>query len=176
MCVERGDLKAAGITEKTFRSTDPAVGRDLKDQRRRFEKRQKLKREIKRIRTIPEDGILPNFGARSPAPDYGFGMVLISESHLEAFGIKLIRGFTYVLSGSLISDEYNIGIVFAERDKAQFYIDLITKFGATYYRGPGLEVTRARTVDDPNTAGFFIRIWGKLEIFGSVQRKDLDVA
>jgi hypothetical protein len=131
-------------------------------------------KEIQRTSQVPQTGILPNFGTNRAIPAEGVGLVRVWEKDLYALGEKLIRGFTYVLTASFIEDHhYEIGIVPAERDKAQFFIDLVTKFGATHYRGPGLEITRAETVDDPRTSGFFIRIWGKLDIYGFVQRRAL---
>jgi hypothetical protein len=128
-------------------------------------------KDIQRTTQIPEVGVLPNFGTNGPISPAGVGLIRVWEKDLNALGEKLIRGFTYVLTRSFIEGHYVIGIVPAERDKAQFFVDLVTKFGASHYRGPGLEVTRAQTADDPRTSGFFIRIWGKLDIYGFVQRK-----
>jgi hypothetical protein len=173
LCLDRSHPGAQGITERVLRSLDPKCARDERDRHKRQRKRQKFLKEIQRTSQVPKIGVLPNFGINRPIPPTGVGVVRVWEKDLYALGEKLIRGFTYVLTGSFIEYNYEIGIVPAERDKAQFYIDLVTKFGATHYRGPGLEITRAQTVDDPMTSGFFIRIWGKLDIYGFVQRKSL---
>jgi hypothetical protein len=174
ICVDRDDPRAHGITEKVMRSVDPKSGRNQRDQNIRLRKRGKLISEIERIHEIPEIGVLPNFGAW-PIPETGLGTVRIAESDLITFGLKLVRGFTYVLSRSFISDDYKIEIIFAEHKKADFFVDMVKKFGTTHYRGPGLEVTRAEAADDPHTAGFFIKIWGRLEIYGFILQKGHDV-
>ncbi|MFH1974482.1 MAG: hypothetical protein ABIJ52_02835 [Pseudomonadota bacterium] len=115
-------------------------------------------------------------------PGYGFhpGIdsaeqrgVLVAEDDIKAFGKKLIRGTTWVLDKKYIEPDYLIDIYFA-RDPVSFpFYESLARFGKSYSLGPGLMVVRAIAEEDGLSGFYYMEIWRKLFMYGSVTRRKM---
>ena len=174
LCIGPEEAKAAGISEKALRSIKPEYAKNDRDKRIRQGKREKIVKELIHFKELPKEGVFPDFG---PQPHLVYGRylgVLVSCEKLEALGEKLVRGITYLTENQLISEEHRIQVNFIEDGKAPQVQQLFETHTKVYHRGPGFVVARASAADDPISAILKIQIWGRLNIYAGVYRKEYE--
>jgi hypothetical protein len=172
MCVSPEEAKSAGISEKALRSIQPSAAKNERDRRCRERKRERIRKELIQMEDIPKEGLLPNFGPQPGQESGPYLGVLVSKSKLEALGTKIVRGITYLRTGSTLGTEYRIPIFFGDETNAIPVIELLKHHGQVYGCGPGISVHLAQAHDDPLTAVYRIEIWGKLRIYAAVHQRD----
>jgi hypothetical protein len=173
LCISPEEAKAVGISEKALRSIRPAAARDERDRRCRERKRQRIREELIHLEAVPKKGLLPNFGPQANQECGPYLGVRVSKTKLEALGTKIVRGITFLRTGRVLTDEYEIPIFCGDESKAMRVTQLLQRHGQIYARAPGIVVHFVQASDDPLTAAYRIEIWGKLRIYAAVQRKDL---
>jgi len=161
MCLNRSDIKCAGVPQKVMRSLSPGAGKNYRDSKARLRKREEIKRAIKEIpRRLPY-GILPNFGSSLVSTETA-AAIKVEEHNLMEFAKKLVRGVTYILSSSLIYNDDQIEVLVCEQGKANEFEAIIRKFGKKHSLAPGLNVSYVAAADCPEALMIRIEIWSRL--------------
>lgn len=142
LCIDPRDYDSLGIADKVMRSINPTK--------------------------VPIASIFPNFGFyQNIDPKDQLG-VLVSDNKLKAFGEKLIRGITWVISNDYIESNHKIEIYFFREQLAGPFLDPLKKFGRQYSLGPGLRILRAVAHEDPISGLYMIEIYSRLKMYGAV--------
>jgi len=156
-----------------MRSIKPKYGHSTQDAQKRKQRREKVLKEIADPTNIPCASNFPGFGFHpgiDPAEQRG---VLVAEDDIKAFGKKIIRGTTWVLDKKDIEPAYQIDIYFV-RDQVSFpFYESLARFGKSYSLGPGLMVVRAIAKEDGLSGIYYMEIWRKLFMYGSVTRRKI---
>lgn len=164
------DSRAEGIPNRALRSVDPDHAKNENDRRHRLAKRRRVLREIAvASRTLlPTDGtgVVPGFGPDEPGAERTVVVPLRGES-LDRFNEKLVRGFTYIQTGCLITPSFTIESGLLPEEKREGFLKRLNGFSSSY--GPGLAVTTgARDQSDPVVAAMEFRIWNRLSLYSVV--------
>jgi hypothetical protein len=171
LCFNPKDPIYGDIAKKAMRALKPEMAKNETDRHHRQMRREKIKKEIVRMNSLPPYGILPNFGPQSQI-NGPIGTIPVHEDSLKKLCRKIVRGLTYRLDGRYIADDYVIDIYIPDEAKVQEVVKLIEKWGKKHYRGPGLEITRAIPVDDDTAQLLIIMIFKRLRLHASVIRKE----
>ena len=169
VCIDPEDLRAIGISAKALRSIQPGAGKNPRDKVRRLKKLIQVLRQTE-IRDTPTPGVeLPGFGPYPNTQYPKYVLVPVAKAELITLGRKIIRGIIYNLEKRFIEDDKeDIDIFFLEDEHSTIISERIRRNGKTFEIAPG--VTVSRWVD--NFGGmFFIGIWEKLKLFGSLSPK-----
>ena len=170
LCIPHNKIETIGIPEKALRSINPTYAKNEKDRKLRAAKKKKILREIENMKKLPNSGFLPNFNRM---PEGQFQLRLgIRADYLDKLAHKFIRGLTFKIDNLLIEDDYQINIGFLRDGDNDWFLEKINQFGKKYYRGPGINVGRAVAHNDPIASMYIIEIWGKLNIYGVVTKRD----
>lgn len=169
LCIAPNTNEAQGIADKALRSLKPELGKGERDKSHRAKARQKVIRHMMKFQDKIASGVLPNFGPHESSEEPI--AVLIPAEYVERFSRKLVRGFTYIIDGEYIEEDYEIDVFFVQDEAANEIMQLIDKHGITYNQGPGLIVKRAVAADDSKSAMWAISIWDKLKIYATVKKR-----
>jgi|SRR5687767_9626366 len=171
LSIDPEDQKSLGISNKVLRSTKPIYAKNKRDSKLRAAKLKRIVEQLMIFRSIPEKGLLPNFG---PQPNLRYDQYVtipIDEETLVKLGQKIIKGITYLFNKSFIDDQYTINVYLVEDHNAQEVVQTIEKYGVTHHRGPGVLVKYAMSNEGGLSSLWLIEIWGKLKLYGVVLRK-----
>ena len=171
LCLDPNDPRAKGIPQKALRAVQPSQGHSLRDQEERMKRRAAILRQTFQADEVPLMGVLPHFGPLSNV-EYGerFLMVKIPEKDIKEFGVKIIRGLTYATEKRIIDRHYQIQ-VFVVNERSCPEVDALLEIhGVQENIGTGIETKRAISPRPP-VGLYWIRIWGRFELYGSVRRK-----
>jgi hypothetical protein len=98
------------------------------------------------------------------------GGVRIPRKALHRFAEKICRGIFYIEEKVFIDASCEIEAHVVKEGGGAEVEAILDQYGASYTRGPGLLVRRAKTNDDPMSSLFFIEIWGQLKMYASIVR------
>lgn len=157
---------------KALRSIQSEAGGDERDASARAAKRREILSIVDFVDTPQTEGVLPNFGV-NPSLEYPtFALIKIPAAGLITLGKKIVRGVTHFLEKRFIEDDEEvIDIFFVADENGAEIAGLISKFGQTFHKGPGVTVMRAVTQDGERAGLFLIEIWGRLKIYASLLPK-----
>lgn len=176
LCVGCKDARSSGISDRVIQSLNPNYAKTDRERLARQRKREKVIQETeglkKSIKEFPAESILPNFGPQDNLEYSKCSIVPVPVEELRSFGCKLIRGISYICDKSFIGKDYVIDIFFVHDTNSLHVLKLIEKFGKNYYRGPGIRIGRAVTIEDSISSIYAIEIWGKLKIYGTVTKRE----
>lgn len=164
--LEPDAFESLGVTDKIQRSVNPKYARSKRDREKRLKARKNLLKSLISPTELQLKACLPGFGLHQDFPLEAQPGLFVSASDLTAFGVKLVKGITYVLYKKYIESDYKIEIVVAHKEKAIRLIEIVEKYGAQNYCGPGIRIGVANLPDDSKTGVYDIEIWGKLRIYG----------
>lgn len=171
LCVDPKEAKVSGIADKALRSIDPEQAKNERDKRARQNSREKIKKEISKLDSIPMNGVLPNFGPKSNATYPPHLAITIQSDKLKAFACKLVRGMHYVINKSFIEENDKIEIFFAkDNSEVKNVNQKISRYGQTHSIEPGITVGHVFS-EDKHIALYVIDIWNKLKIHASVEKR-----
>lgn len=162
-----------GIGERALRSFDPREAKGPRDLKHREGARDRMARELKTVKEIPEDATtFPNIGRIHEPSDDGYMTMDIGQYMYEWGKImaKFMRGITFREYGVVIGDEYIVTTFMpSEHDKlpAGFFAGPSKRFD----RGVGFIVERFQVPEDQLSALFRVFLWSKYEIIGVVNKK-----
>lgn len=170
MCFGPDDASAAGLPEKAIRSLDPREARDERDRRARIAKHAEIGVAISQASKASSPRVvIPNFGPGESGA--GAKPITIPKDALRRLVEKIVRGFTYVHTERLITEDYVIESSLDQDDGGRMTMELIERYGNDFHRGPGIVIHHAMTGDDPVTAMFIIEIWNRLRLYAFVLPK-----
>ena len=168
LCIDPKEYRSSGIPEKVLRALDSSKGRDERDIRARKKKKDKILKEIVRLKDNPLTNFFPNFGLPPKTIIDDPRGIIITPEDLESLTTKIVKGVTYINNGLYIDGTYQIEMYIAKDTDIQEVIQLLDKFGVIYTREPGFFV-KCAIVDGEKFAGLYsIEIWGKLKMYASV--------
>ena len=168
LCVKPFSHESFGVADKTLRALNPKNGKNDRDSNIRLKKREQILREAIEPTTVPLSSILPNFGFNDGTAPNEQLAVLVPDKGLKSIGEKLIRGITWVVDNEYINENYEIEIYIYHELDADFLEEKLNKFGKTYALGPGIQIIRVVTRQDPICGIYSMEIWGQLKIYGIV--------
>jgi hypothetical protein len=171
LCLGPDELAAAGIPGKALRSIRPQHAKNDRDKRVRAAIRDRLRKEVTISDEPPEEGVFPNFGPRPGIAYDKYLTVPVPADSLVKLGRKIVRGLTYILESKLLPDDGVIGIHFVDDREFTDLLAQIRASGKTYHRGPGIVVERAVSADDAAMSLWHITIFGRVNIWASVNVK-----
>jgi hypothetical protein len=168
LCLDPATVEASGIPASVLRAMDPLQARDENDARAR----QSLRRRILSETFVPEpehmSGVLPGFGPRPGAEPIAIGL---PAEYVGRLAEKVARGLTYIHANRLIGSEYRFD-VFVDPRQGALFEKLLDRFGRRHDHGPGIAVEHAIAHGDEVASIFSFRLWGTLQIWGAVRRRD----
>ena len=169
MCVDPDSVAAGGIANKALRAVDSKCGRDEKDKEKRSRARHRLLGSVMPVSSLDIRGVLPD---KSPQPisEESFGMLIPAEA-LKQIGNKFIRGITFIASGLYIDSQHEVSIFFAHEMDCQFITKMLNQYGKRYDNRPGILIEYAPCQDDPQSGLYYIEIWNKVYMYGTVTPK-----
>jgi len=153
---------AMGVGEKALRSIDPRAAKTKKDQQERQKAQDKFRRETKHASAIPGGDVLPNIGTIVPTDERGYVMGKVSAADVELLVRKIVRGITYLRTGQVIPDHYEIMVIPPSKIHKLPESWLQTS-REIFERLPGFRVDRHYDPDDLFVAFFRIFIWERYE-------------
>jgi hypothetical protein len=156
-----------GIGDRALRSCDPRAAKNDNDRSHREAGREKLRRRVQAVPSVPLDmTILPNVGT-IPSSDSGYSIETVPWSDIERLVSKFIRGISYLATQQVLPPGYVIRVVRPDV-YSRMPEDLLNTPATIFERGPGFRVERHAANDDPFAALFRIFLWGKYEFFGAI--------
>lgn len=169
MCVDPDSIAAKGIADKALRAVNSKYGRDERDKEKRSRSRHRLLQTAMPVSFLDPRGVLPD---KNPPPisKKSFG-ILIPADALKRMGNKFIRGITFVASKIYIDSQHEVSIFFAHEIDCQFIVQMLNQYGKRYDHGPGLVIKYAPSLDDPQSGLYYIEIWNKVYMYGTVTPK-----
>lgn len=174
MSIGPEEPKASGIAGKVTRSMDSRAARNERDRRARIARHAAIGREMIELKDPSEAGALPGFGPDPGPANRSANAILIPKKSLERLGEKIVRGLTYLLTGQLIGEDYNLEVFVVNGEAAEPVNQILAHHGVRHDRGPGIELWRAPAQADPVSAVFAIEIWGKLKLYAGVHPRELE--
>ena len=176
LSIDPADQASLGVTDRVLKSVKPGLARSAKDREARRRKMARIVTQLSAVSSPTSEGLLPNFGL-VPGLDYPVIVSIpIDQNALIRLGQKIIRGVTYLESGSLIDSSYSIRLYFLEDDKGHDFITKVRSRGQLHESGPGISVTHAKTDEGGLSSLWFIEIWRKLKMCGVVIPSEQAVA
>jgi len=169
MCVDPDSIAAKGIADKAIRAVDSKCGRDERDKEKRSRSRHRLLQTVMPVTSLDLRGVLPDKNPQ-PISEESFG-ILIPADALKRMGNKFIRGITFVASKLYIDSQHEVSIFFAHEINCQFIVQMLNQYGKRYDRGPGIVIEYAPCPDDPQSGLYYIDIWNKVYMYGTVTPK-----
>jgi hypothetical protein len=127
-----------------------------------------LRKEVIISNEPPQEGVFPNFGPRPGVTYDKYVTVPVPKDSFVKLGRKIVRGLTYILESRLLPNDGAIGIYFVDDGKFGDLLAQVEASGKTYHRGPGIVVERAVAVDDLAISLWHIAIFGRVNIWASV--------
>jgi hypothetical protein len=171
MCLDPNNPRAKGIGEKVIRSLTPKYGRGSLDTFMRKKKLKKFVKEIRPVSKMPREGRLPGLKLAPGADEAGIA-IPISQSQLKEMGEKVVRGLVYYHYQQYIEKDHIVEVWFPYESAAQRVIGMLEGVGKKYEREPGIDVTIGLASDDPQSALFFIEIWGQYKMYATIMPKE----
>jgi hypothetical protein len=168
LSVDPKDQKSLGITDKVLRSTNPKYAKNERDRLMRAAKLASIVKQLKVSNSVPQKGLLPNFGPQANLHYNGYVAIPISEENIVKLGQKIVRGITYIYNNALITEDYSINVYVIEDYKAQEVLKTIETFGVVQDRGPGIVVKYALTSEGGLSSLWYIEIWGRFKLYAVV--------
>ena len=171
LCLDPDDPSSRGIVDKALRSITPSLGKNKKDKRARLAKRKQILKQFMNEKNIPKTSIYPNFERHTDVQDEQFG-ITINANAIKKLNEKIVRGIMYIEDGLLIEPPYTIESFVLTDESSKPIIEAIKKFGVVHAREPGIIVRRATVQDDKFTSLFAIEIWGRFNMYSSIEIKN----
>jgi hypothetical protein len=171
MCLDPDDPDTADIVQRGMRALSPSSGRTARDQAMRHARRDRVRKQLIPVGDIQLKSVLPNFGP-SDVPVGETAGIPVSKSDLERFGMKLVRGATYLESGVYIDDSFEIGVYVVANEAAADFIALVRQYGKVLAREPGIEIVRAEVPEDRVSSLYEITIWKQLKLYATVNQRN----
>ncbi len=170
LCLDPESTDSAGVVPRALRAIDPAAGRNERDTAVRTGKRRRLLAQTESIlsRGMPRESIYPGFG---PVPGLATNEhipVALPKRSIEQIVEKIVRGLTYIEDRKFIEPTHVIESHVLREDAACDIRQMLSQFGKSYVREPGLRVERAVTPDDGVSSFYRIEIWGRFVVYASV--------
>lgn len=170
MCIDPSKPAAAGIADKALRALSGRHGKDEKDSRARQNAGQRFIAELTPLEQVPDHSLLPGFKEPLSQRQLETGGVRIPRKALHRFAEKICRGIFYIEEKMFIDASYEIEAHVVKEGGGAEVDAILDQYGASYTRGPGLVVRRAKTNDDPMSSLFSIETWGQLKMYASIVR------
>ncbi|MFC0349677.1 HNH endonuclease [Undibacterium danionis] len=171
-CVNPNTEAASGIYKRILRSMDPNAAKSEKDARIRLARRNKLLEGMLHGEEIPEKGIYPGLEERWARPRQNQSAIIVTEKSFRRATEKIVRGITYIETEQFIESPYEIDFFALTDIGAADLIDLLDLYGTTYQRGPGIQIRKLKTTDDPVAAMFSIKFWNTVTMYASVMPRE----
>lgn len=168
LSIDPAEQASLGVSDRVLRSLKPEFAKSPKDAAARGRKLERIRRELKVVNRLPEVGVLPNFGLIPGLKYPAIVQIPIDHIAFEKLGQKIIRGLTYISTAQLIDYTYSINVYFLEDEKGRDFVALVQRRGATHESGPGIKVSYAFTDEGGVASLWYIEIWGKLKLYGTV--------
>jgi hypothetical protein len=168
LSVDPTEQASLGVTDKVLRSVKPALAESPKDAKARQNKLKKILAQLSIVSSPPPRGLLPNFGLIPGLQYPEIVQIPIDDDALVRLGQKVIRGLTYIATAAMIDPYYAISIYFLEDDKGADFVSLVKQRGVVHEKGPGITVAHATSDEGGLSSLWYIEIWGKLKMYGTV--------
>lgn len=170
LCIDPRKAAAAGISKKALRSfgvgADAAL--DEEEKRKRKALMAKVFKDAKPYSRDVEPHLLPGIGPHPELPAEQQLQISLPAAELIEVGEKIGRGCEYWLNnGRIVEPPYEIEVFFVHEGDVPDVLRIFANFGPIY-RGPGFQVRRTVTPDDPLTALYQMVIWGTLTAYASI--------
>jgi len=172
LCLGPDAPHAKGMYEKALRALDSSQGRNFKDRLRREKKKQRILQEMIKGDAIPNECAYPGLEERWNRPKDEQVALLVSVKHLRRVVEKIIRGITYIEDARYLDAYTEIEHHVVTKDGAEPIEQILTRYGKTHSRAPGIEVVRAVTPDDGISSFYKITVWGQFVMYASVIREN----
>lgn len=158
---------AQGIPAKVLRSLKVEAARSEADARARAAAGKRIVSSIYRG-PIPEESVYPTAGEKAARGQSDPIPLLIPAEGFRRITEKIVRGITYVDSGRYIEPPHSVQF-YALRDEHTAELrEVLTKYGTTLARGPGIVIRKAIAVEDGVSGLFEIEFWGQVKLHASV--------
>jgi len=171
LCLDPNDALASGVSESALRSIKPEFAKSERDRRARAAKRASILAE-----TIPVgqgvEGELPGFGLTKGALS-GSG-ILVPAGTLKRFGVKLVRGTTFIDTGMLIEDPLEIGVHFVPDGSPAEPIlqEVFASYSVRSDWGPGVILERGYLPEDSIQGLHRFLLWGRFRGYAWVRDRN----
>jgi hypothetical protein len=117
---------------------------------------------------IPETAIYPNFEEKWGRPREQHVAVTIPAKSVQRLAGKIVRGIFYLEDDKFIEPPFSIDFYPLRDSDSWPFTSLLSRFGKTYAREPGIVVQRAVTPEDSISSIFCIEIWGIFKMYAVV--------
>jgi len=164
VCLSNSAFASLGMGARVVKAVDPSRGRNDRDENARLNKGIKL---VQSFHPPVKGRPVMTLGG-----DPSGLAVSIPTKSLKRICEKIIRGTIYLHAERILSDEHEV-LCSAVPEAEDALFDLATKkFGATFDRGPGIEVTWARDPERPPCGLFRVVLFGKYVLRGVVMPRE----
>jgi hypothetical protein len=174
LCLDPKDLASLGIPDKVLRSLNPEVAKNDRDRTYRKAKRVKILKGIKISKSLPQQGIFPNFGPLKDIEYKEYSSVSLGEEEIKKFAEKITKGIAYIADKSYIDGSYKIELFVIDEQKATELRKLVDSKCMLFDLRPGMLVKRVLLENDKVAGIYFIEIWGRFRMYVLVIPKNLD--
>jgi hypothetical protein len=170
LCLDPNNPASRSIVEATMRSIDATRGRDPKDAERRLMRARRLMGQTLPGTQIQAENVYPRMAPLENVPPEDRVGIKIPADYFPRMAHKIVRGMFFIHEGKFIEPPYVIDFYPPDEANVILFEQLLNEFGATYDRGPGLEVQRAITVDEELSSIFKITFWEQFVMLASITR------
>jgi hypothetical protein len=166
LCLDPENPASRSIVQAAMRSIDAERGRDPVDAQRRLLRARKLMSQALYGTQIQEENVYPGVPRREDIPAEDRVGILIPADYFPRMAHKIAR----IHEHKFIEPPYVIDFYPPVEANVILFEQLLSEFGATYDRGPGLVVQRAVTVDEEFSSIFKITFWEQFVMLASITR------
>jgi len=172
LAVNPDNIASSGIPEKVHRALDKNQGHSEKDSSAREKAKEKIASKLIEVTAEYESGVFPSLDPHEYEEGARKMGIPIDAEWFERLSIKIVKGVTYLETGKLIDEPYEItyGVLREEPDNP--ILKAVQQFGKVEYRGPGLRIGKARTGEDPIQSVWIIDIWQQFRLYAFVLDKN----
>jgi hypothetical protein len=161
LCIDPKNYRGAGIGFKAVRALRADYGKNDKDANLRKQKMEKIFREAKHGKDVPDKEVYPGFEYRGENINEKMWLLLENEK-MKKLTEKIVRGIMFIGNNTYIEDPYHIYF-------HAYNFDVLRNILENVYAGPfevfdrppGLVVLRAIAVEDKMSGIYLIDIWGQ---------------
>lgn len=167
-CLDPHDPASSSIVAKAKRATNPEAAKTNADRAARQRLRDYVESQKHPASAVPMTAIYPTLGNRWGLPIEQQQAISIPAEGFRRITEKIARGIFYLEDGRYIESPYSIQFFALNDAGAQPVRELITRFGATYAREPGIVVRRAVTPEDGISSVFEMEFWGQFKTHAAI--------
>ena len=168
LCLDSLIPETAGIVARGLRSIDPNTAHSQNDINARHAKLVQLRGDMLLGGLTPTEGIYPNFENQWGGKAEDQGAIRVSADSIRKLTEKIVRGIHYLESKEYIEKPYAVTFFAITDEDAMEITKTLKAHGERYAREPGIEVLRILAPEDGNIAFYSITIFGKLNMYASV--------